>query len=161
MGSTPGICRANCKGLEHHHFLVLVLEGLIGLHRTVQLPLLQHYWSGHRLGLLPCLIQWNYEPLPCRVTQVGQVTVGHSVKTWSTGEGNGNPLQHSCLESPVNHMNRSHLLRSSWAPSPSSRPWALEPGGRGPPEPGLHKRSQHGVTSRPSTAKDKQVDKEK
>ena len=36
-GSTPGICGANCKGLEHH-FLVLVLEGLVGLHRTVQLP---------------------------------------------------------------------------------------------------------------------------
>ena len=27
---------------------VLVLEGLIGLHRTVQLQLLQHYWLGHR-----------------------------------------------------------------------------------------------------------------
>ena len=28
------------------------LEGLVGLHRTIQLQLLQHYWSGHRLGLL-------------------------------------------------------------------------------------------------------------
>ena len=35
-----------------HLFLVLVLEGLIGLHRTVQLQLLQHYWPGHGLGLL-------------------------------------------------------------------------------------------------------------
>ena len=33
-------------------FWVLVLEGLAGLHRTIQLQLLQHYWSGHRLGLL-------------------------------------------------------------------------------------------------------------
>ena len=33
-----------------HLFWVLVLEGLVGLHRTVQL--LQHYWSGPRLGLL-------------------------------------------------------------------------------------------------------------
>ena len=33
-------------------FLVLVLKGLLGLHRTVQLQLLQHYWLGHRLGLL-------------------------------------------------------------------------------------------------------------
>ena len=32
-------------------FWVLVLEGLVGLHRTVQLQLLQHYWLGHRLGL--------------------------------------------------------------------------------------------------------------
>ena len=27
---------------------MLVLEGLVGLHRTVQLQLLQHYWLGHR-----------------------------------------------------------------------------------------------------------------
>ena len=26
------------------------LGGLVGLHRTAQLQLLQHYWSGHRLG---------------------------------------------------------------------------------------------------------------
>ena len=31
---------------------VLVLKGLLGLHRTVQLQLLQHYWLVHRLGLL-------------------------------------------------------------------------------------------------------------
>ena len=29
-----------------------VLESLVSLHRTFQLQLLQHYWSGHRLGLL-------------------------------------------------------------------------------------------------------------
>ena len=27
------------------------LEGLVGLHRTIQLQLLQHYWSGHRFEL--------------------------------------------------------------------------------------------------------------
>ena len=31
---------------------MLVLEVLVGLHRTVQLHLLQYYWSGYRLGLL-------------------------------------------------------------------------------------------------------------
>ena len=35
-----------------HLFWVLILEGLVGLHRTIQLQLLQHYWSGHRLRLL-------------------------------------------------------------------------------------------------------------
>ena len=30
---------------------MLVLEGLVGLHSTVQLQLLQRYWLGHRLGL--------------------------------------------------------------------------------------------------------------
>ena len=33
-------------------FWVLVLKGLVGLHRTIQLQLLQHYRLGHRLGLL-------------------------------------------------------------------------------------------------------------
>ena len=33
-------------------FGVLVLKGLVGLHRTVQLQLLQRYWLGHRLRLL-------------------------------------------------------------------------------------------------------------
>ena len=32
-------------------FFVLVLEGLVSLHRTVQRQLLQRYWLGHRLGL--------------------------------------------------------------------------------------------------------------
>ena len=35
---------------------MLILKGLVGLHRTVQLQLLQHYWLGHRLGL--CDIEW-------------------------------------------------------------------------------------------------------
>ena len=29
----------------------IVLEGLVGLHRPIQLQLLQHYWLSHRLGL--------------------------------------------------------------------------------------------------------------
>ena len=41
------------KGHLFFFFLVLVL-GLVGLHRTFQLQLLQHHWSGHRLGLLWC-----------------------------------------------------------------------------------------------------------
>ena len=32
--------------------------------------------------------------------------VESSDKMWSTGEGNGKPLQHSCLENPVNRMKR-------------------------------------------------------
>ena len=32
-------------------FGVFVLEGLVGLHRTIWLQLLQHYWSVHRLDL--------------------------------------------------------------------------------------------------------------
>ena len=35
-----------------HLFLVLVLEGPVGFHRTIQIQLLWHWWLGHRLGLL-------------------------------------------------------------------------------------------------------------
>ena len=35
---------------------MLVLGGLVGLHRIFQLQLLQHYWSGHRLDY--CDITW-------------------------------------------------------------------------------------------------------
>ena len=35
-----------------HPFWVLVLKGLVSLHRTVQLQLPQPYWLGHRLGLV-------------------------------------------------------------------------------------------------------------
>ena len=42
--------------------------------------------------------------MPCRVTQDGQVMVESSDKMWSTGEGNGKPLQYSWLENPMNRM---------------------------------------------------------
>ena len=45
--------------------------------------------------------------------------VENSDKTWSTGEGNGKPLQYSCLKSPINSMKmqkdrklKDELLRS-------------------------------------------------
>ena len=44
--------------------------------------------------------------MPCRATQDGRVIVESSDKTWSTGEGNGKPLQYSCLENPMNSMKR-------------------------------------------------------
>ena len=31
-----------------------------------------------------------------------------SDKTWSAGEGNGKPLQYSCLENPMNSMKRQN-----------------------------------------------------
>ena len=42
----------------------------------------------------------------CRATQDRQVKVESSDKTWSTEEGNGKPLQYSCLENPINSMKR-------------------------------------------------------
>ena len=43
-----------------------------------------------------------------RATQDGRVMVERSDKMWSTGEGNGKPLQYSCLENPMNSMKRQN-----------------------------------------------------
>ena len=40
------------------------------------------------------------------IAQYGWVMVESSDKTWSTGEGNGKPLQYSCLEKPMKSMKR-------------------------------------------------------
>ena len=34
--------------------------------------------------------------------------VERTEKTWSTGEGNSKPLQHSCRENPMNSMKRQN-----------------------------------------------------
>ena len=44
--------------------------------------------------------------MPCRATQDGWVMVDSTDKMWSMGEGNGKPLQYSCLENPMNSMKR-------------------------------------------------------
>ena len=44
--------------------------------------------------------------MPCRAKQDGQVMVESSDKMWSTGEGNGKPLQNSCFQNPMNSMKR-------------------------------------------------------
>ena len=46
--------------------------------------------------------------MPCGATQDGQVMVERSDRMWSTGEGNGKPLQYSCLENTMNSMNRQN-----------------------------------------------------
>ena len=44
--------------------------------------------------------------MPCGATQDGLVMVERSDGMWSTGEGNGKPLQYSCLENCMNSMKR-------------------------------------------------------
>ena len=41
-------------------------------------------------------------------TQDGRVMVERSDRMWSAGEGNGKPLQYSCLENPMNSMKRQN-----------------------------------------------------
>ena len=44
--------------------------------------------------------------MPCRATQDRWVVLESSDKMWSTREGSGKPLQHSCLENLMNDMKR-------------------------------------------------------
>ena len=44
--------------------------------------------------------------MPCGATQDGRVMMGRSDRMRSTGEGNGKPLQYSCLKNPMNSMKR-------------------------------------------------------
>ena len=44
----------------------------------------------------------------CGATQDGGVMVERSDRMRSTGEGNGTPLQYSCLENPMNSMKRQN-----------------------------------------------------
>ena len=42
--------------MKRMSFLGVSLKGLVGLHRTIQLQLFQHYWLRHRLDY--CDIEW-------------------------------------------------------------------------------------------------------
>ena len=44
--------------------------------------------------------------MPCGATQDVWVMVDRSDRMWSTGEGNGKPLQYSCLEYPMSIIKR-------------------------------------------------------
>ena len=44
----------------------------------------------------------------CGATQDGWVMVDRSDRMWFTGEGNGKPLQYSCLENSMNSMKRQN-----------------------------------------------------
>ena len=69
---------------KEHLFGVLVLKGLIGLHRTVQHQLLQHYWLEHRLGLPWCwMVCLGNEQRPfCRFWDCIQVLHHCNMRKW-------------------------------------------------------------------------------
>ena len=46
--------------------------------------------------------------MPCGATQDGQLMVERSDRMWSTGEGNGKPLQYSCLENSMSSMKKQN-----------------------------------------------------
>ena len=46
--------------------------------------------------------------MPCGANQNWRLMVERSDRMWSTGEGNGEPLQYSCLENPMNSMKKQN-----------------------------------------------------
>ena len=108
-------------------FIVLVLEFLVALHKTIQLQLLWHLLLGHRLGLLWCRVAClGNEPrshcfisavqyCSTEATQVALVVKSPPAKAGdlrdagsipgsgrSPGGGHSNPLHYPCLENPMN-----------------------------------------------------------
>ena len=70
----------------------------------------------------------------CGATQDRRVMVEKSDRMWSTGEGNGKPLQYSCLENPMNTMKRQNdrilkeeLPRSVGAQYATGGQWRINP----------------------------------
>ena len=53
----------------------------------------------------------------CRATQEGRVTVKTSDKMWSTGGGNGKPLQYPCYKNPKNSRKRQKDMTLKDEPS--------------------------------------------
>jgi len=49
--------------------------------------------------------------MPVKATQDRQVMVENSDEMWSTGEGNGKPLQYSCLENSINSRKRQQYMK--------------------------------------------------
>ena len=50
--------------------------------------------------------------MPCGATQDGQVMMERSDRMWSTAEGNGKPLQYSCLENSMENSGRLQSMGS-------------------------------------------------
>ena len=62
--------------------------------------------------------------MPCRATQERQVMVETSDKMWSTGERNGKPLQHSCIENPMKSIKRQdHMTQTDELPTMTRLSW--------------------------------------
>ena len=115
-------------------FLGLVLERLLRLHETIQLQLLQHYWLGHRLGLLRCCMicletnrdhsvifeiasnNCTADHLTCLLRnlyagQEGTVRTGHGTADWfQIGKG----VHKGCILSPcLFNLYAEYIMRNT------------------------------------------------
>ena len=73
--------------------------------------------------------------MPCRATEDRWVMVESSDKTWFTGDGNGKPLQYSCLENTKNSMKRQkYRTLNNELPRSGGAQYAAAEGGGTTPE---------------------------
>ena len=96
---------------------MLVLEGLIGLHRSVQLQLLQSYWSGHRLGFHD--IEW-FALETNRDHSVIFETASKYCILDSFVDSDGYSISSEGFLLVVTFLPRSQCLLISWLQSPSA-----------------------------------------
>ena len=71
-------------------------------------PSLHSFWSYFSTDFTTAVSNSMKPSHACGATQDGWVMVERSDRMWSTGEGNGKPLQYSCLENPMNSMKRKN-----------------------------------------------------
>ena len=76
---------------------------LLAVQRILK-SLLQHHSS--KASIFRCSVFFIVQLSHPYITQDRRVMVKSSDKTWSTGVGNGKPLQYSCHENPMNSIKR-------------------------------------------------------
>ena len=127
-GVSASVLPVNIQGWFPLGLIDLISLQSKGLSRVFSNTTVQkHQFFGTQLSLL---ITWvialsnsvKLWAVPCRTTQDRRVVVESSDKTWFTGEVNGKPLQHSCLENPMNSMKRQKDKTLKWTPHDSRYP---------------------------------------
>ena len=86
--------------IKRTSFLSVSFKSLVGLHRTVQLQLLQHYWLGHR-HIHRYMYTNMYIRFPGGTSGKEPTCQCRRHKRCGFDTWVGNPLQFSCLESPM------------------------------------------------------------
>ena len=98
LSSVAELCPTLCDPIDSS------MPGLPVLYHLLEIAQTHVHWVGD--AVIPHFLSLNLWAMPCRATQDGWVMVESSDKMWSTAEGNGKPLQYSCLENAMKRMKK-------------------------------------------------------